>query len=126
MNNLNLLRLASRYQMLAVVIGGLLFLWLLKPYYLSFIVGGAFAWVNFWIWRFLLQKTLTTIGKRKIIYTFLLAFKMVLALGIITVLWFVFKLHPLGFAIGLTTFIIGVFTALFHASLFYKNPTVGN
>ena len=121
--NMQVLRLVSRYQLLTVGVGVALALWLLPSQALGFLLGGSFAFVNFWGLRFLVQRTLTVLGRRKILYGILLAFKMVLALGLMTLLLLVFKVHPLAFALGLATFLSGVVLALSHVVILQRTPT---
>jgi hypothetical protein len=115
--NAHVLSLISRYQALAVGLGSALALLLGPASALGFLVGGVFALANFLALRFLVQRTLVVFGRRKLAYGLLLAFKMALALALMTLLLLVVKVQPLAFALGLTTFLVGVLLALSHIVL---------
>ncbi len=108
-----ILKLTSTYQalLLALVVP---VTWLLWPKgALAALLGGLFSTANFLALKALVRKTFSN-DKAKLAYTVLLGFKMVLALGVMTVLLVGLKLHPAGFALGLATMLVGFGAALVH------------
>ena len=117
------LTLVTWYQLAAVAAGSALSLWLWPTHVVGFLLGGAFATLNFWGLRILVERTAAVKGRRKGIYGLLLAFRMVLALALMAVLLLVFRVHPLEFALGLASTFVGVTLAMSHVAFTHKAPT---
>lgn len=118
------LTLVTLYQLGATLVVGVLTAWLWSAGALAVFVGGAFATVNFWGLRVLVERTLKAAGKHKIVYALMLAFKLALALGVMAGLLIVLRLHPLAFALGLAaSSVAGLGLGITHVFVTQKAPT---
>lgn len=118
------LTLVTQYQLGATIVAGALTVWLWPAGALAVFVGGAFATLNFWGLRVLVERTLSAAGRHKIVYGLLLAIKLALALGVMAGLLLVLRLHPLAFALGLAaSSVAGLGLGIGHVFVTQKAPT---
>ncbi len=117
------LGLVTLYQLACAVLAAVLTFLLWRPGAVGVLLGGGFGTLNFWGLRLLAERALLGEGKHKLLWGLLLAVKLALALALMAALLIVLRVHPLAFALGLSTMIIGMMLALAHVILTPKAPT---
>ncbi len=117
------LSLVTAYQLACAALAAVLTFWLWRPATVAVLVGGGFGTLNFWGLRLLAERALMGEGKHKLLWGLLLAMKLALALALLAALLVVLRLPPLGFALGLSTMIVGMMLAMAHVIVIPKAPT---
>ena len=115
------LELISRYQLGVVAIIGALCMIFIPEIAFSTILGGALMAANFGLLKWLMKRAMSG-QKNALIYALLLGTKLIAVLGIIGLLMHYTLIHPVGFALGLTTLFVAMFLTAIHTALQPGNP----
>ena len=122
MVNAKNLELISRYQLLAVALLGTLCLIFVTEVAWSAILGGALMAANFALLKWLMHRAISG-QKSAVLFALMLGFKLVAVLAIIGLLMHFSLIHPVGFALGLSTLFIAMVLSAIHTSLQTDNST---
>ncbi len=116
MGSMRMMSLATWYQAGAALVAGLVCFWLWPAGAWGVLFVGAFAVSNFWAWQVLVRRSFGE-GKPRPIYLVALGTKMLVTLGILTLIVVVLRPPALAIALGLSTLFVGLALAMAHLSL---------
>ena len=113
MSSLRYLTLTTTYQVAAVIFLTGLSTWLWPMRSVAVFAGGALMAANFWALRFLAARAI--LGKApKLAAGIALVSKFVIVAGLMAFCILVLRLDVLGFAVGMSSLLVGVFLAMVH------------
>ncbi len=123
MTTLRALSLVTAYQLACAALAAVLTFWLWRAATVAVLAGGGLGALNFWGLRLLAERALMGRGKHRLLWGLLLAVKLALVLAVVAALVIFLRLPPLGFALGLSTMIVGMMLAMAHVIATPKAPT---
>ena len=115
------LELISRYQLGVVAITGALCMIFVTEIAFSTILGGALMAANFGLLKWLMKRAMSG-QKSAFLYALLLGTKLIVVLGVIGLLMHYSLIHPIGFALGLSTLFVAMLLTAIHTALQPGNP----
>jgi hypothetical protein len=115
------LELISRYQLGVVAITGALCMIFVTEIAFSTILGGALMAANFGLLKWLMKRAMSG-QKGAFLYALLLGTKLIVVLGVIGLLMHYSLIHPIGFALGLSTLFVAMLLTAIHTALQPGNP----
>jgi len=116
MASLRLLSLATRYALGLVVLGAAACFVLWRAGAPGVLAVGGFATSNLWAWQALVRRAFVQ-GRPRPIYLAVLASKLVLTLGILTLIVLVLRPPALAIVLGFSSLFGGLALAMLHVSL---------
>ncbi|MDP7039445.1 MAG: ATP synthase subunit I [Myxococcota bacterium] len=121
MVNTKNLELISRYQLGVVAIAGTLCMIFVSEIAFSTILGGALIAANFGLLKWLMKRAMSG-QKSALLYALLLGTKLIVVLGVIGLLMHYSLIHPIGFALGLSTLFVAMLLTAIHTALQPGSP----